>query len=631
MLFVWNNAVLGLLAARLARRALPHDGRILQGTAAILLFVAGAAACLFIAASSGSLTAPVVGLLASLALAVELVATQRWPLPEAQDSPSDAVDVAAGAVLATVVGMWGVTLLWLPTTFEWDDLTYHAATPGWWLYSESLSPSAFTYQAYYPYNAELASFWFALPTHSDAHVGVAIFLWVAMLVGAGLSISQGIRQSFALSAAALLAFLASPQVRELGSSFSANDLCVAATALAALALAYSPERDRSQAARALLCGIAAGYAVGAKVSIAPVAGLLLLWWVAIGARQRRPLVPALFLVGLLAFGSGWYIRNGLLAGNPLFPAEFGPFEGPFDLASQRETSILGVLERSDNPKNLWSRLVWQRFDWPYPLGIAAAFGYLAAVVGAWLRDRREAAYLLLIAGAGLLVVALYPATPFSGTTNRPHGHIHVMVRYLTFSFAVGLVLLPSALPSRWFPRSGLQVAVPRSRWWPVALIVALVALAASTPAKHAANTAGLYGHDTAAGRIGGGWEALERLPDGAKIASYSNNPGSHAFYYPLFGRRFQHEPIGVLPDGRPRGLLHDTWRDRPERWWWEYKKTDATGRHLVSNLRQTGVTHVLVTRRRDKSPWPRQRLVIQDKVGGEPLYSGRLWEIWEIR
>ncbi len=578
---------------------------------------------------AGSVSPLVVAVLCTAALGGELAVSRRWPRAQVQESSADAVDVAGGALLGVALAWWASALLFFSTTFEWDDLTYHAASVAWWLQTESLSPPPFTYQAYYPYNAELLSLWFALPTRSDAHVTLAVLLWALLLVGAGLCIAQRARQSMAMSAVAFACFLASPTVRDLGTSFSATDLCVAATALTALALAYVPEGDRSLSARALLCGIAAGYAVGTKISIAPVAALLGCWWLVIAYRARRPLVPALFVVGLLALGSGWYLRNWILAGNPLFPAEFGPFDGPFDVASQRKTSMLGVLQLRDTDRT-WTRLVWQRFDWPYPLGIAAVFGYFAALVGAWFRERREAAYLLLVAGAGLAVLLLYPATPFSGTTNRPNANTHIMVRYLTFSFAVGLTLLPALIAPAWIPKSGWRIRVPRLRWWPAVLMIGLVGLAAATSARQAINADDVYRHDTSGGRVGPGWKALELLPDGARIASYSTLPGSHGFYYPLFGRRLQHEPVGVLPDGRPRGLLHETWRERPRRWWWEFDRIDKTGPRLVENLRAAGVTHVFVTRRKRKGRWPKQRTVIREKIGGAPLHAGEMWELWEL-
>ena len=64
----------------------------------------------------------------------------------------------------------------LVATYELGRQPFGLASPAAWLQAASLAPPAFTYQAYYPFNAELVPFWFMLPLGADGMSNLAVLL-----------------------------------------------------------------------------------------------------------------------------------------------------------------------------------------------------------------------------------------------------------------------------------------------------------------------------------------------------------------------------------------------------------------------------------------------------------------------
>jgi len=623
MLFVWSNAVAVLLAGRLATRALPTGPSRLVGST--VLYGAICVLTLFVCGVMGQLNA-----VGAASVVTALFATE-WltlgALPKSDAIAMRKAELLALAGLATAATVWGGIALG-GATYAWDDLTYHAAVPAWWVQSGSLGVPPLTYQAYYPMNSEMLSLWFMLDG-SDTHIRMGVVLWAAMTATAGVAIGHINGRNVAGGALAMTVFLATPRVWEIGQSTSAPDLAVAGLGLSALALAWSPG-SRSPLPTAALCGVAVGLALGAKVSMAPIALLLAMWWVLESRRIDDFRALWIFAAAVVMFGGWWYLRNLGLTGNPIFPAAFGPFAGPMDAAAQRETSLLGVLMRPERYPGALSKILYWRLDWPAPLGVLSAVGYLSGLIAmrrAWRFDRRHAHWLLLLVSSGLLFVAIFVVAPYSGTTNQPDYALHKMVRYLTLPFALGLALLPAALPP--VRQTGaLLKPVPRTLGIAVLLVV-LFGIASRGPAKAAANSESLFAWDNKKRPIGQAWAALEDLPDGSRIATMTVLPGSHAFLYPLFGRRFQHTPVSVLPDGSARGFLHEEWRQR-DGWWWEFEHEPKTER-LIANLRAIGVDYIIVSKWSKSEAWPPQRKSLKDHLGSKAIvYQDKYSEIWKV-
>jgi len=622
-LFVWTNGACAWISARLARRLLPQGDIATRLLAGCILFV-GLTLLSQQALGVFGLLAPVP--LAALLAVLALVTARRAPAPRpAEATPGTTLPdplarlawVLAGAVCvgSVAVALSGHML------YGWDTLSYHGVSPAWWIQQADLSPPPYNYEAYFPMNVELHSLWFMLPFGHDAHANLGSLSWIAILVAAFAVHAAILRQYPWLAASVLCVGVLSPKIHGRLPYLTSVDLALAASLLAMLAFAWVPGSQRRATARALLSGLAGGLAMGMKPTAAPLLALVGLFWIWRGARLdggRRHV--GWFLIGTLLLGAPWYMRNLLLSGNPFFPAAFGPFDGPFTAEAQRATSLVPKLAAAwDKP----GRLIWlarRMLDWPVWLGLTAAVGYLA---GVWAllrtRDRLRRAHISLMLLAGLGFLVLFPLAPFSGSTNRPDTSTVYYVRYITFWFLSGLVLLPSLLPPRRATSrsASRQTPLPRAAL-PLLLLVSLVALAASTPARLDGATRNLTGPMWR--QLGPAWSALEQLPDGSRVAVYERDPPSHALIYPLFGRRLQYEPVAINLDGTPRRPLHETWRDEPRDWWWEFsaRKTLQPTQTILRNLREAGVEFLLL------ADWP----VEPDAQGPRPRHPR--WEMPQL-
>jgi len=692
-LFIWNNALLLLLCVRLPRRLLPGASPWHRFLATVLCLPLLVILTIFATSAAGHLAPVWVGALLAVSAAAELLLPAPTPLAASAGGPR----MSRGETFLETAGaslLGGLAVLWIfdtgvaGTSFRFDDLTYHAASSAWWIQQATLSLPPFTYQGYYPHNAELLNLWFMLPLRGDAHANLAVLVWIALSASALLAIARTFAGARAIALFAAAGLLASPEIRFFAGSFSGGDLAAGGFGLAALAFAHVAPGDdaRTRFGRALFCGLAAGAAAGTKASmLAPVA-LLAVWWCwragagesSAGIRRRDLLV---FALGLLVAGGFWYARNWILAGNPFFPAEIGPFDGPFDRASQWRTSLASHLVPYWREPALWPVFLRRQLAWPLPLGLTSALGYTFAVgaVVLW-RSRIPAGlrpYALLLAAAGLLAIAFFPFQPFSGTINRPTAPVNVRLRYLSFAFALGLTLYGAVGPRRpgWAAlaallpaygifaalrnldgREGVLVAAGAAatalafiawRQWPAlfmgrplraaaygALGLAVVGLALWSPAKARWTEENLYSfrmrrsHQTTPA-----WGALERLPPGSRVAGISFIPASHAFYYPLFGRSFQLRVVPIDHAGRRRRLLHapaDSRRD----WWWEFEAHRRTPTNLLANLRASGVDYLFVSRWPRESQlagWPPGRDALAKHAPERRIFGDGHTEIWDVR
>jgi hypothetical protein len=696
-LFVWNNALLVLLAIRLPRRLLPGAAAGHRVLAGCLVFPVIAILAIFAASSLGHLTAAgVAGIVTAAALVEMLLPASPPRTPTSDESAaaprrtrSEAVLEAAGAALfGGIVLLWVVKTAVAGTSYGFDDLTYHATASAWWLQQGSLSLPPFTYQGYYPHNAELLNLWFMLPLRSDAHANLAVLVWMALAASALLAIAHGFGAVRALALLSAACFLISPRILRLTGSFTADDLAAAGCGLAALAFARvrAGGDPRTRWGSALLCGLAAGVAVGTKAPMIAPMGLLALWWCgrAFAGGPSRGIGPRELLVfglGLAITGSYWYVGNWVLTGNPLFPAEVGPFSGPFDRATQWQTSIASTIAAQGRQPGFWMGYLRRHLDWPLPLGLTAALGYLLTL-GAAARAARSTStelrlYAILLVVVGLLVVLLFPLVPFSGMNNRPDSSFTFRIRFLSLAFGVGLALYGSVGARRawavallallpacailvallgleagdgiWVGTGAAATALLWVSWHlrPAAftgqrlrragvgvLAAALAALALWTPAKTRWTTANLYAFQARARHEATpSWSELEGLPPASRIASFSFDPSSHVLYYPLFGRSYQFRVVPVDHEGRRLQPLHQD-RESARPWWWEFEAHQGDPSNLLENLRASGVDYLFISRWSGKttpSGWPPARRVLEQLAPERRIYGDGHSEIWELR
>lgn len=251
-----------------------------------------------------------------------------------------------------------------------------------------------------------------------------LFGLLAVLAAYGLGQAAFESRRAALLTAALVAF--HPQFVFISSVVS-NDAAITALATAALWSGVMVVR-RPTAGRAALTGVLVGLAALTKVSalaLLPLLGGALLWgaWRA-GLSPRRLGGLLLLLVGVaLAVGGWWYLRNGLLYGDPL------AMQSHLQTLWRRTTPLAGATLRRELwllYRSFWGAWGWGHIwlpDWVYLLlgGLP-----LTALLG-WLRRwRRRAwpphgpAFLLAALWSGVILAAL---AQWMRQVEAPHGRL----------------------------------------------------------------------------------------------------------------------------------------------------------------------------------------------------------------
>ena len=213
----------------------------------------------------------------------------------------------------------------------WDDISYHLVFPVEWLKSGNLNtpisicddPST----PYYPINGNLFFLWFMFPLSNVflADLGQVPFFLIAFFAIYAICRKLDLTKELSFYAAAL--FLITPNVfKQLEISYV--DVMVAALFLGALNFLLALTQEFSY--RHLIAwSVYVGAFLGTKTSAILYGGLLIIFFVFLlvanllkEGRAGKISVYFLIFVSLAILLGGYsYIRNYLLTGNPLFPAD----------------------------------------------------------------------------------------------------------------------------------------------------------------------------------------------------------------------------------------------------------------------------------------------------------------------
>jgi arylsulfatase A-like enzyme len=601
-------------------------------------------------------------------------ASERERVRAASAASTDPLDWLAFGLAGALLTAWCVKSGMLGTSFVWDDLSYHAALPAWWLQQGSIDYAPFTFQSYYPLNSELVSLWLLAPLRADAYASLAVLLFGALAAASLARVAAGLGAGAGAAALALALFFASQVVWNPSNGFAGNDLAGAAALLASLALLVPDADGRPNGRDFAAAGLLAGYAAGCKVPF--VAGAALVFAGAVGiAREQRAARLAQFALGAALTGSYWYARNWIATGNPLYPAEFLWFAGPFDAAAQSGTRGFSL--------RFWRDVLPDRLNWPPPLALASALGFAYALVhgrGAASPGTHDAATearaalrrALLVTGLGCL--ALYPLLPFSATPNRPDAALHSgYLRFLIAPFGIGLALLAPLLGGRSPRARAAQVAAAiaiAASWRLSAMLstlafaggvaalwlranapgavagilarpaarralgaAALAALALLAPEKQRRSDENLFHYQQRRAPIGRAFREVDRLPAGSRLALFMSEPQDYAQFYPLFGRRLQHTPVAVERDGRARRPLHERASADGARgdWWsgWHARDAALDPASFASALAAQRVDYALVTSW-SLGEWPPQEAALAAAPNAARIWSDGTSSLWRI-
>jgi hypothetical protein len=396
--------------------------------------------------------------------------------------------IAVG-VVALVVGHWAITTKHALDRgiFNFDSLWYHLPFAADMAQSHSVTgmhhvDTVFT-NWFYPQNSELL--------HADGMLLIgrdtlSLFLnygWLAVAFLAAWCIGRPYgRGDLSVVAAAILLEAHVLVVRE--PAAAKNDLMAAALTLAAIAIlvtAWHLVREREEEGSLSLgwplavAGLAIGLAAGTKVTALAMAAALSLAVLVLAPAGRRWAAAAWWFVPALLAAGFWYLRNLVVAGNPLPAVEsLGPISLPHPARLQIGRPDFSIAHYATDTG------VWRHYFVP---GLHDAFGALwplvigAAVVAAlWgLLSGRDR--VVRAVGAVVLFGFLaYLFTPLSaaGADGAPEA-FGINLRYVYGAVLGGLVLVP--LPRLFDGR--------RRQWWLLgALLVVLLLSDRADTAAH---------------------------------------------------------------------------------------------------------------------------------------------------
>lgn len=367
-------------------------------------------------------------------------------------------------VVALVFAHWGLTTKDALDRgiFNFDSLWYHMPFAADMVQNHSVTGLHYTETIFtnwfYPQNSELLHATGILLTHRDTLSLFLNFGFLALSFLAAWCIGRPYgRGHLTVVAAAVVLECHTLVVREPGAA--KNDLVAAALLLAAVAIlvnVWAAHRERGSEEEGkgrgglpvgwplAAAGLAVGLSVGTKsTAVAMAAGLTLAVLVLAPAGRRWAAAGWWFVPALLG-GGYWYLRNLIVAGNPLPQAtSLGPISLPHPERLQEGRPDFSIVHYATDTG------VWRDYFEP---GVHQAFGALwplviaGAVVGGLLALFRARDSVLRWMGAVVLLgLVAYLFTPLSaaGAEGAPVGFA-INIRYVIPPLLLGMVLLPVA-------------------------------------------------------------------------------------------------------------------------------------------------------------------------------------------
>jgi hypothetical protein len=349
-----------------------------------------------------------------------------------------------------------------------DTLWYHEPFAARFLQQGSftgLEGLGYPESRYFPFNSELVHALATMPFGSDVLSPLVNLGWAALALLAAWCIGRrgGLGPLCLLGAVVVLSV---PTLAGSQPGQASNDVAAAALLLAACALLL--EGDLAPRPTAL-AGIAAGLGVATKLSVVVPAAVLTIVVVVLAVRAGKRLAALTWSGALVVFGGFWFIRNWVVADNPLpfFELRLGPLQFP-KRAVQSGPALIGHLMDSSQWRDYYIPGLWTALGRGWPLVLLLSLG------GAALALARGSALERLVGGAALAGVVGYALTP-----NTAGLSFSFNVRYLAPTLLIGFVVLPLALE---------RVGALRWRRATVIVLAGLIVAGATSPQRERIET-----------------------------------------------------------------------------------------------------------------------------------------------
>jgi hypothetical protein len=392
-----------------------------------------------------------------------------WPAgPAAAGDPPPRESLWAVGLMVLVIA--GTVFSYAVTTkhaldrgvFNFDSLWYHLPFAVDMVQTHSVvgmhhTDTVFT-NWFYPQNSELLHAVGILLTGRDT---LSLFLnlgWLAVAFLAAYCVGRPYgRGAVTVIAAAILLECHTLVVRDPGAA--KNDLAAAALLLASIAIlieAWSQARSsvvpsgRSETERnhgmdrwaLAAAGLAAGLAAGTRVTALAMAAALTVAVVVLAPTGRRWAAAGWWFAAALAGGAFWYLRNLVVAGNPIPEVHsLGPISLPHPERLQEGRPDFDIVHYATDTgvwREYFSPGLHEAFGALWPLVV---FGAVAAALLAVLRGRDRV--VRWIGAVALFGALAYLFTPLSaaGAEGEPVG-FGINIRYVIPALLAGIVLLP---------------------------------------------------------------------------------------------------------------------------------------------------------------------------------------------
>jgi hypothetical protein len=342
------------------------------------------------------------------------------PPPESREprsKGSTAVTAGSFVVCAAVFAQWSahVVASYRAGIWDGDSIWYHLTFAAHFVQSGYVTHPIFTNAdtlvSYFPANAEIVNGVAVLPFGHDVVVPLVNLLWLSLALLAGWCIGRYYRAA-AVGLAGVAVVMSVPVVAATQAGTARNDVAAIALYLTAIALVL---HARWRPAGLALGGIAAGLAIGVKLSAIPAVVFLAVAVLVIapaGARRRLALP---WLGSLVGAGAFWYVRNLVLIGNPV-PTVAAKL-GPISLPTVRVSGETGSIFEHVGDPGAWStrfrpglQLAFGDAWWLVPILVAVAI-VLILCLGRDLTARALAA----VSAVSLVAYAVLPnSAPGSG-------------------------------------------------------------------------------------------------------------------------------------------------------------------------------------------------------------------------
>lgn len=212
-----------------------------------------------------------------------------------------------------------------PNGNDYDSLVYHLAAPQQYLRAGHIVELSYDHHSYFPFTMEML---YMLGLWLKGPVLAKLFHWLMLPISCLALVAIGQRHLSLRAGLLGAALFASIPVVQSEASTAYIDLGLTAFSLLAfLCFAnWLTSRDRYWLG---YCGVFCGFCLGTKYLGVLTFGWLGLWALGSMAKRRDWNVAALaFFAGwALLFGTGWYLRNWLWTGNPVYPFAYELFGG----------------------------------------------------------------------------------------------------------------------------------------------------------------------------------------------------------------------------------------------------------------------------------------------------------------